>query len=67
MPKRKVDAPAAKIATMSRSELIRLLRQLRCTFELDFTDEFLESASLDRLRHIVLAATLFDPKAAARA
>jgi len=43
---------------MSRADLIAALRGLRCTFKLDFTQEYLHSASLDRLRHIYLAASL---------
>ena len=41
---------------MDRAKLIRYVRRLKCDFELDFTDEFLRSVSLERLRHIALAA-----------
>jgi hypothetical protein len=43
---------------MDRQELIALLRRLRCPFDLDFTDEFLQQAGVERLRHIVLGAIL---------
>lgn len=43
---------------MGREELTRHLQRLHCEFDLDFTDEFLDSLSLERLRHIVLAAML---------
>jgi hypothetical protein len=36
------------------------LHRLRCRFQLDFTDDFLESVSLERLRHIALAASLHE-------
>ncbi|HUT57438.1 MAG TPA: hypothetical protein VNA25_06265 [Phycisphaerae bacterium] len=49
---------AASLAGMSRSQLTRTLGQLDCPFTLDFTDEYLKSISLERLRHIVLAAWL---------
>jgi len=41
---------------MDRFRLIRFLTQMRCSFELDFTREYLETISVDQLRHIVLAA-----------
>ena len=46
------------LAEMGRKELIDRLRAVPCGFPLDFTDEFLMSVSLNRLRHIVLAACL---------
>ena len=49
---------AGKIARLDRPGLIRLLRSLRCDFELDFSDDFLNSVNLARLRHIVMAASL---------
>ena len=48
----------AKIATMNRRQLMRTLHRMRCNFKLDFTDEFLASVSLERLRHIALATSL---------
>ncbi len=47
-----------ELAEMGREELTRHLQRLHCEFDLDFTDEFLDSLSLERLRHIVLAAML---------
>ncbi len=44
------------IARMDRPRLRDVLSQLDCGFALDFTQEFLRSVSLARLRHIVLAA-----------
>ena len=49
---------AKHIATLGHADLIKLLKGMNCCFELDFTDEFLHSVSLERLRHIVLAASL---------
>jgi len=48
----------SQIATMSRRDLVRSLRGMPCAFDLDFTDDCLESMELDRLRHVVLAASL---------
>jgi len=57
-----VDELAEELAHMDRRSLIRRLRSLRCSFELDFTDEFLQQISLERLRHIILAASLHSLK-----
>jgi hypothetical protein len=43
---------------MDRSQLVQTLRDLKCPFEVDFSDEFLQSISIERLRHILMAATL---------
>jgi len=47
-----------EIVAMDRGELIAALRQSRCGFSMDFSEDFLNSLSLDRLKHIVLAASL---------
>jgi len=49
---------AAKLAGMSRTQLKRKLWSLKANFPLDFTEEFLDSLSSDKLRHIILAAYL---------
>jgi hypothetical protein len=54
------SALATRLAAMSRAELVRILRGMHCTFQLDFTDEFLRTVSLERLRHIILAASLHE-------
>lgn len=41
---------------MDREELILLLRGMHCTFPMDFSEEYLQTLSVERLRHIVLAA-----------
>jgi hypothetical protein len=53
---------AERVSCMGREELIDLLRHLRCPFDLDFTDQFLEEAGMDRLRHIVMSAILHAEK-----
>lgn len=50
----------ADIAEMDRSELIGLLKTMHCSFELDFTEEYLEQLSLEYLRHILEAASLHE-------
>ena len=58
MPTPDVEKLAKRVADMNRPELVRMLRKLDCGFRMDFTDKFVASLSLTRLRHIVLAACL---------
>lgn len=58
MPVEAPDEIIKKIANMTRPQLVTLLRGLQCDFHLDFSDEYLASLSLDRLRHITVAASL---------
>jgi hypothetical protein len=53
-----VEKMIARIAGMDRKALVEHLKGLECPFDLDFTEDFLGSVSLERLRHIALAATL---------
>ena len=47
-----------RLSSMKREELILLLSGMQCTFPLDFTEDYLQSVSVERLRHIVLAASV---------
>lgn len=55
-----LEALIERIAGMDRPALVDTLQNLNCDFRIDFTAEFLDSISLERLRHIVLAASLHD-------
>ncbi len=46
-----------KVGSFDREACVAHLRQLRRP-KIDFSEEFLHSQSLDRLRHIVMAALL---------
>ncbi|HXE53418.1 MAG TPA: hypothetical protein VN541_10400 [Tepidisphaeraceae bacterium] len=46
------------VAAMDRPELIRQIHAYRATFPIDFTNEFLSSIPVDRLRHIFVALCL---------
>ena len=48
------------IASMRRPQLVALLRRMRCGFDIDFSDDYVNSMNLDRLRHIALAASMHD-------
>ena len=58
MQGQQVEILVNEIQTMDRDGLIHLLRTMQCDFTVDFTDEFLNSISVERLRHIALAASL---------
>ena len=57
---RRLERLVEKINGMQRDSLVQMLHQMHCPFKLDFTDEFLNSVSVERLRHIVLAASLHE-------
>jgi hypothetical protein len=49
---------ATSIAVLGRNELKRRIKNFRGRFKLDFTEDYLDSLSVDRLRHILLAALI---------
>ena len=53
------------IASMRRPQLVLLLRRMRCGFDIDFSDDYINSMNLDRLRHVALAASMHDKTFAA--
>jgi hypothetical protein len=53
------------IASMGRPQLVSLLRRMRCGFEIDFSDTYINSMNLDRLRHVALAVSMHDKTFAA--
>jgi len=55
---RRFEKTAVSVATLGRGELKRQIRGFQGRFKLDFSDDYLNSASLDRLRHILLAALI---------
>ncbi len=52
------EQTATSIAALGRDELKRRIRNFRGRFKLDFTDDYLNNLSVDRLRHILLAALI---------
>ncbi len=52
------DREATSIAALGRNELKRRIRNFRGRFKLDFTEDYLNNISVDRLRHILLAALI---------
>jgi hypothetical protein len=52
------EQTATSIASLGRDELKRQLRSFRGRFRLDFTEDYLNNLSVDRLKHILLAALI---------
>jgi len=46
------------VAALGRAELKRRIRNFKGRFKLDFTDDYLNRLSVDRLRHILMAALI---------
>lgn len=55
---RSVEKIAVKLAGLSRAQLRGQLLSMRTRFRMDFTAEYLDSLSKDKLRHILLAVHL---------
>ena len=53
-----VERQVTSIAALGRDELKRRIRNFRGRFKLDFTEDYLNKISVDRLRHILLAALI---------
>ena len=53
-----VEELISLVTALDRSSLVDQFRNYRATFPVDFTREFLERQSLDRLRHLFLALCL---------
>lgn len=52
------EQTATSISVLGRDELEKRLRNFRGRFKLDFTENYLNGLSVDRLRHILLAALI---------
>jgi hypothetical protein len=52
------EREATSIAALGRHELEIRIRNFRGGFKLDFTQDYLRKLSVDRLRHILLAAVM---------
>ena len=57
-----VEELIALVSAMDRRALVEQFEKYQATFPLDFTREFLESQSLDRLRHLFVALCLHTQK-----
>ena len=56
--RRYFEQTATSIASLGRNELKRRIKDFHGRFKLDFTEDYLNDLSVDRLRHILLAALI---------
>lgn len=49
---------ATSLAELNRQELTRRIKNFHGRFKFDFTDNYLNNLTVDRLRHILLAALI---------
>ena len=61
-----LDDLAVSIGSLGRNELKRRIRYFKGRFKLDFTDEYLDGAGVDKLRHILMAALITNQSRANR-
>ena len=52
------EQTATSIASLGRNELKKRIKNFEGRFKLDFTEDYLNKLSVDRLRHILLAALI---------
>jgi hypothetical protein len=52
------EETSTSIAALGKDELKKRIKNFRGRFKLDFTEDYLNNLSVDRLRHILLAALL---------
>ncbi len=55
---REAEQVAAALADLGRDDLKQRIKNFRGRFKLDFSDDYLDALSLDRLRHLLLAALI---------
>lgn len=58
IPKENFEQTATSITSLGREELKRRIKGFKGRFRLDFTENYLDDISVDRLRHILLAALI---------
>ena len=56
--KRQFERTATSIASLNRNEVKKRIKNFKGRFRLDFSDEYLDKLTVDRLRHILLAAMI---------
>lgn len=52
------EQTTTSIASLGKDELKRRIRNFKGRFRLDFTESYLSNLSVERLRHILLAALI---------
>jgi len=57
-PPTEIESMLTTIAGLPRGDLVAMLRDLPCPFPIDFTETYLQTLPLDRLKHLVAAVAL---------
>ena len=57
-PQNRFEKTAVSLASLNKLQLKKRIKNYKGRFKLDFTDEYLEKSSVDKLRHILLAAMI---------
>lgn len=57
-PRQYFEQTATSIAALDRAQLKKRIKNFKGRFKLDFSDDYLCKLSVDRLRHILLAALI---------
>lgn len=57
-PANSLETMAVQIASMGKKEVISKIRHFHGRFKMDFTEDYLKGLSVDRLRHILMAAVM---------
>ena len=52
----KFEKMASKIASLNKAEAKKKIIKFKAGFKMDFTEAYLDSLSVDKLRHILFAA-----------
>ena len=56
--KKNFEQTATSIAALGKNELKRRIKNFKGRFKLDFSDDYLSNLTVDRLRHVLLAALI---------
>ena len=55
----KAEQVVRSIARMNRAQIQQSLKRFQGRFKMDFTEDYLASVPLDKLRHILFAASMY--------
>jgi hypothetical protein len=57
-PPKSFEKVSAAIVSMNKAQLQRQIKGFRGNFKLDFSDAYIKGCTVDKLRHILLAAVM---------
>ena len=59
MTAKQFETEVTTIASLGRIELTRRIKKFSGSFKLDFTEDYLNKSSIDKLRHILMSALMY--------